>query len=531
MLLVALAPTATVAFAPATGRRWATAAPSTARHQTSLFAESATLETPPVKKSDLVSGKCVVTGFLEDSAVADQFVFDLLHKHEVFDSIVAVCPDPDSAKKRLMSRSARYTGLLDVLDFATSDAAVPDLEGVNAWLAFGADTSAVEAQAEAAKGAGVKHLVVVAAAEGAVDFKGAAAVLEGSDTAFTFLQTGALGAGKEGGGIVMTEGTDAAVPAGAILTKEDAVRVACEAFVLPPAKNKAFALYAGPDEYALKYLKSVRGQGYDRAQEIGFLMTGGYQDFVDEEKKKEAEEAEKEAGKNKEMTAEEKAAYDAKRKKDANDFVQELAEEKKKKYEEQVLTVAERECDRAWLKQRYAKQQEEGVSSDYGIVSRDTYFENNLDLFIAHVRENGELNSLGNLVLLTDEDRERNAAVARSLARKEALEEQKKAKELEKQLDKQVEELKWEHEGKFYVKVETEGKTIILDEEGVDIVGQWNEETQAIEPYVDDLGILEEIEAELAEDAELLSEARKLVEAEAAAAASAPATEEAEKEE
>lgn len=533
LTLLMAAPSAVFSFAPTTSRRWASVPAINSRRRTSLFADTAVLNAAAAS-SPLLNGKCVVSGFLTESAASEQFVFDLLHKHDVFKKIVAVCPDPDSAKKRLMSRSARYTGLLDVLSFSEGSS-VPltsELEGAVAWLAFGAAPSEAAAQAEAAVKAGIKHLVVVASGEGKVDFTDAKKKLEGSATAFTFIQTGSLVAGKEGGGIILEacggcdgSGEHAVIPEGATVVREDAVRVATEAFMLPPSKDKTFALTSDSGGQALKYLKEVRGKGYTRQQEVGFLMTGGFQEFVVEEEKKAKEEADKEAAKNREMTPEEKAAKKAKEAQSDAEMFAEMEAEKKARKEKMILDLANKECEREWIKQRYAKQQEAGVSSDYGIFSRDTYFERNLDLFIKDVRERGEFNSEGMLVLLTEEDRERARDIAKAEAREARIEEERLARELEKELDRQVEEMKFEFEGKTYVKFEAKTKTVILDEEGVDIVGQWNEETKTIDPYEDDLGVLAEIAAFEEEQKEAEEAAKK------AAKTEEPAADAAEKEE
>ena len=46
------------------------------------------------------------------------------------------------------------------------------------------------------------------------------------------------------------------------------------------------------------------------------------------------------------------------------------------------------------------------------------------------------------------------------------------------------------HQGVTYLKYELEGREVILDEDGEDILGQWNAATQTIDPYDGpDLGI------------------------------------------
>ena len=66
----------------------------------------------------LVTGTALVSGFLEAKERTDQFVFDLLHKHGAFTKIIAYNSDTSFAKKRLISRSARYSGLTNVLEYS-----------------------------------------------------------------------------------------------------------------------------------------------------------------------------------------------------------------------------------------------------------------------------------------------------------------------------------------------------------------------------------------------------------------------------
>ena len=78
----------------------------------------------------LVTGTALVSGFLEAKERTDQFVFDLLHKHGAFTKIIAYNSDTSFAKKRLISRSARYSGLGNVLPLEGERRAIPRHLGV-----------------------------------------------------------------------------------------------------------------------------------------------------------------------------------------------------------------------------------------------------------------------------------------------------------------------------------------------------------------------------------------------------------------
>ncbi len=57
----------------------------------------------------------LVTGSLEEE------VFTLLNEQRVWSKITAFAADPVSAKKRLTSRSTRYSGVLDMLTIEEGD--------------------------------------------------------------------------------------------------------------------------------------------------------------------------------------------------------------------------------------------------------------------------------------------------------------------------------------------------------------------------------------------------------------------------
>ena len=92
-----------------------------------------------------LSGKVLVSGYVNQKDRVDQQVFDILNNHDGvsafdFENIIAFCDDATFAKKRLLSRSARYNGLLDKLELkqASQPGALPssdDLKGVSCWVA------------------------------------------------------------------------------------------------------------------------------------------------------------------------------------------------------------------------------------------------------------------------------------------------------------------------------------------------------------------------------------------------------------
>lgn len=57
----------------------------------------------------------LVSGSLEEE------VFTLLNEQRVWNKITAFAPDPVAARKRLTSRSTRYSGVLDMLNIEEGD--------------------------------------------------------------------------------------------------------------------------------------------------------------------------------------------------------------------------------------------------------------------------------------------------------------------------------------------------------------------------------------------------------------------------
>jgi hypothetical protein len=98
----------------------------------------------PVDARINVDGTVLVSGLVKSPERTDQTMFDLINSEVSafeYEKIVAFCDDVKFSKKRLLSRSARYTGLLDKLEFvqASLPGALPtteQLSGVKGWVAY-----------------------------------------------------------------------------------------------------------------------------------------------------------------------------------------------------------------------------------------------------------------------------------------------------------------------------------------------------------------------------------------------------------
>lgn len=113
----------------------------------------------------LDGAKVLVSGFLNSKERTDQFVFDILQAQGKWEKIVAFSENMSFAKKRLVSRKSRYSGLLDVLEFDEGDKYDPvtmeeKLQGCSAWLCFDCEGGKVKESVEVATKAGVKTMVI-----------------------------------------------------------------------------------------------------------------------------------------------------------------------------------------------------------------------------------------------------------------------------------------------------------------------------------------------------------------------------------
>jgi len=96
----------------------------------------------PIAARTNLDGTVLVSGWVNTKERTDQTIFDFLNDEESafkFTKIVAFVDDAKFAKKRLISRSSRYSGLLDKLYFtqAVEPGALPtkeQLEGVTSWV-------------------------------------------------------------------------------------------------------------------------------------------------------------------------------------------------------------------------------------------------------------------------------------------------------------------------------------------------------------------------------------------------------------
>jgi hypothetical protein len=236
----------------------------------------------------LMSDVAVVTDG-SGSFFGSRTIFQQLHDHGEFSKIVAFSSSTAEAKKMCLSRQARYSGLIDVLDFAEGGdtdfaSAVSD---ATMWIAMNADGASVVEQVAAAKAAGIKRALVhlSASGEAPVDTDALAAALDASGITYTVMRTGDLDKNGSGGALILGE---VDLPTCDEVPLDDAFRFAVEALTIPEASGRSFSLCPAADG---SQLKEMRMAGYTRREECVALLKGLISDKSAEEREAEAPKA------------------------------------------------------------------------------------------------------------------------------------------------------------------------------------------------------------------------------------------------
>jgi len=250
---------------------------------------------PSVARWNVV-GKALVSGLVRSKDRTDQYLFDLLNNQDSlfeFEKIVAFVDDTKFAKKRLLSRSARYTGLLDKLDFkqAANPGSFPtseDLDGINNWVAVldGEDLVAgVKEIASIAKSTPCVQNVAILLAN-AVDLdlqscKDAVDSLQGHNFTYTLVAVGKLEDHPEGKYTYnLTEfGTeDGVLKPDSVFSRDEAMRMITECLQLVNGANRTLTFSEVRDNKATeaKLIKGLRAAGYTRPQEIDHILQDGF---------------------------------------------------------------------------------------------------------------------------------------------------------------------------------------------------------------------------------------------------------------
>jgi hypothetical protein len=248
----------------------------------------------PVAARPNLDGNVLVSGWVNCKERTDQTIFDFLNHEESafrFEKIIAFVDDAKFAKKRLISRSARYTGLLDKLDFIQSDieGALPtltQLEGVKSWVVnAGSDIKLLHDIANLAKLSSVENVsVLVTDAQTMTDASASMDAVKafdlGEGKTFSVVAVGAITETPEGAipyaiGEFGTE--ESVLPADATYSRDESLRAVTECLGLVSGSNKAlvFSEVTNVNATEFKLVKGLREGGYTRPQEFDHMLTDG----------------------------------------------------------------------------------------------------------------------------------------------------------------------------------------------------------------------------------------------------------------
>lgn len=247
----------------------------------------------PVEARSNIDGTCLVSGLIRPGVTLDdQFVFDLLNHQDSafeFDKIIAFCGDIKLAKKQLISRSARYTGLLNKLDFEEGEGlpAAAQLEGVKSWLAYvqGDDLlEQVRTIASTLKNApSVENIAILLVGANELDVTASASALDALKETGKTYSLAAVGQltdepeGKNAYHFDQFATVNGTLPAKAIFSRQESFRMITEMLQLEAGANKAlsFAEIYNVNATEVRLIRGLREAGYARLQEIDHMLRDG----------------------------------------------------------------------------------------------------------------------------------------------------------------------------------------------------------------------------------------------------------------
>ena len=266
-------------------------------------------EPTPASSRPNLEGTVLVSGFANSRDRTDQKIFDLLNVEDSafkFSKIVAFVDDAKFSKKRLISRTARYTGLLDKLDFVepvhpaekseSEDVGdghdkkflcrlptVEQLQGVTSWVAnVGNDLSLVHHIGQLSVLADVRNVSILISDASDLDmYESIGAVKTLRDRSFTVVAVGDMDDSSPEGSFpysIAEFGTkEGEVPPGAMYSRDESMRLVAECLGLKCASGRAFTFNQVRDVNATetKLIRGLREAGYVWSQEIEHMVNQG----------------------------------------------------------------------------------------------------------------------------------------------------------------------------------------------------------------------------------------------------------------
>jgi hypothetical protein len=307
LLLLLLAYGPVQGFVSVLSRSW-----SAGRRSVKFFGAAEETEGAPLSGEVRYDG-IAVSGFVDRGKnFADPFVFSKLFHTAKWTSITTVTDDVAFARKRLVNPNTVYSGLIDVIKYATVTGPADwekALDGSEAWLAYAITPDELAAYAAAAVKSKLKRVVFAVkvapdsrnAGEG-VQFDDVCTALSTGGVAFTifkYSETRKMGEAKFPFRIV--RGALALPTEGEILSSDDLMRVLVESVDIPKTFNAVYGIGPGTavDTEILVYMKS---QGWPERVQVG-LLVGDMMEKLEEKFKEEAKNREEKSTQDNEAKA------------------------------------------------------------------------------------------------------------------------------------------------------------------------------------------------------------------------------------
>jgi hypothetical protein len=214
----------------------------------------------------------------------DEFMLNLLNEQSIWDQVILATDDSVAAKKRFLTRTARYGGLLNILDFSNIDMNNKDsvntlLDGANTWLAFNVSTSSFKDYAEIASKSKLKRALFTTYLPSTrindtqiPEIQDAIKTMENAGISFTGIRHGSIVDGTEDNSYEIVNATlPLAYPE---VERGVLARIVAELLV----NEKSYSSECGVSssgEFASAYLNVLRSSGLDRNEEVNKMFTGG----------------------------------------------------------------------------------------------------------------------------------------------------------------------------------------------------------------------------------------------------------------
>jgi len=214
----------------------------------------------------------------------DEFMLNLLNEQSIWDQVILATDDSVAAKKRFLTRTARYGGLLNILDFSNIDMNNKDsvntlLDGANTWLAFNVSTSSFKDYAEIASKSKLKRALFTTYLPSTrindtqiPEIQDAIKTMESAGISFTGIRHGEIVAGTEDNSYEIVNATTPL--AYSEVERGVLARVVAELLVNEKSYSSECGL-SSSGEFALAYLNVLRSSGLDRNEEVDKMFNGG----------------------------------------------------------------------------------------------------------------------------------------------------------------------------------------------------------------------------------------------------------------